>query len=56
MLRRGQVGEDGRLHYKDMLKVNQVHTELVVIDPTDSCVPPAPASCSTAQVGRCPGY
>ena len=29
-------GRDGRLAYRDMLQVGQVHTELVVMDPTDA--------------------
>ncbi|KAK9845418.1 hypothetical protein WJX81_006080 [Elliptochloris bilobata] len=32
------IGEDGRMQYKDMLRLNQVHTELVVIDPGESYV------------------
>ena len=29
-------GRDGRVAYRDMLQVGQVHTELLVMDPGDS--------------------
>ena len=34
-----QIGPDGRLQYEYMLKDNQAYTELVVIDPNESCAP-----------------
>lgn len=34
-----QIGPDGRLQYEYMLKDNQTYTELVVIDPNESCAP-----------------
>lgn len=44
-----QIGPDGRLQYEYMLKDNQTYTELVVIDPNESC---APISCaSEARTG-----
>ena len=34
-----QIGPDGRLQYEYMLKDNQTYTELVVVDPNESCAP-----------------
>ena len=34
-----QVGPDGRLQYEYMLRDNQTYTELVVVDPGESCAP-----------------
>ena len=45
-----QIGPDGRLQYEYMLKDNQAYTELVVIDPNESCAPVPSAKLSNCSV------